>query len=107
MTPARRLLNAVLVVGIVDALLLLVLLYVAFVDRNESAISVIGPIHGVGYVILLILTARGAGEGYWGWWFPLVVLVTGGPIGSLLGEVRLRRQVRSRPLASSASSPSV
>jgi len=104
---ARRLLNAVLVVGVLDALLLLVLLYVAFVDRNEGAISVIGPIHGVGYVILLILTARGAGEGYWGWWFPLAVLVTGGPIGSLLGELRLRRQVRARPLASSASSPSV
>jgi len=106
-TGALRLLNAVLVVGILDGLLLLGLLYVAFVDRNESAISVIGPIHGVGYVILLILTARGAGEGHWGWWFPAAVLVTGGPIGSLLGEVRLRRQLRSRPLASSASSPSV
>jgi hypothetical protein len=27
----------------------------------------------------------------WGWWFPGVVLVTGGPLGSLLGELRLRR----------------
>jgi hypothetical protein len=53
---SRRLLNIVLVVGVLDALLLLVLLYVAFVNRNEEAISVLGPIHGMGYVALLALT---------------------------------------------------
>jgi hypothetical protein len=39
----RRRLNVVLAVGIADALLLVVLVYVAFIDRNEGAISIIGP----------------------------------------------------------------
>ena len=90
---ARKLLNAVLVVALLDALLLLVLLYVAFVDRSDSAVSVIGPIHGVGFIALLFLCARGAGERRWGWWFPAIVLVTGGPIGSLVGDFTLRRKL--------------
>jgi integral membrane protein len=90
---SRRLLNIVLVVGVLDALLLVVLLYVAFVNRNEEAISVLGPIHGMGYVALLALTGKGAQERRWGWWFPLAVLVTGGPVGSLIGEMRLRRRL--------------
>jgi integral membrane protein len=92
--PDRRLLNAVLVVGIVDALLLVALLYVAFVDRSDAAVSVLGPIHGVGYVLLLALTARGASDDQWGWWFPAIVLVTGGPLGSFIGEFKLRPRLR-------------
>jgi integral membrane protein len=90
---SRRLLNIVLVVGILDFLLLLVLVYVAFIDRNEEAISLLGPIHGVGFLALLGLTGKGASDGRWGWWFPIIVLITGGPIGSLIGEMRLRRRI--------------
>jgi integral membrane protein len=92
----RRALNVVLAVGIADALLLVVLMYVAFVDRSESAISVLGPIHGVGYVLLLYLTLRGAANRRWGWWFPGIVLITGGPIGSIVGDVVLRRRLNER-----------
>ncbi len=100
MTPSpdlgatRRLLNIILVVGILDALLLVVLLYFAFVNRDEEMISLLGPIHGVGFVALLGLTAKGTMDGRWGWWFPIAVLVTGGPLGSILGELRVRRQLR-------------
>ena len=97
--PDRRLLNAVLAVGITDALLLVVLVYFAFVDHSDAAVSVLGPIHGVGYLLLLGLTTRGVFDDQWGWWFPGLVLVTGGPIGSLVGEVILRRQVAGRELA--------
>jgi len=90
----RRLLNIILVVGILDALLLVVLLYFAFVNRDEEMISLLGPIHGVGFVALLGLTAKGTMDGRWGWWFPIAVLVTGGPLGSILGELRVRRQLR-------------
>jgi len=93
--PDRRLLNAVLVVGVVDALLLVVLLYFAVVDRSDAAVHVLGPIHGIGYLLLLGLTGRGAVEGQWGWWFPALVLVTGGPVGSLVGEVVLRGRTRA------------
>lgn len=91
-TP-RRLLNVVLAVGVTDFLLLLVLLYVAFVDRSDAAVHVLGPIHGVGFLILLGMTGFGAARRFWGWWFPALVLVTGGPIGSLAGEVVLRRRL--------------
>jgi hypothetical protein len=87
----RRLLDIALVVGILDALLLGVLLYVAWIDRSDTAISVIGPIHGLGFVALLGLTGYGAREGHWGWWYPGIVLVTGGPLGTLVGDVILRR----------------
>ena len=56
----RRALNIVLAVGVADALLLVVLLYFAFVDRSDAAVSVLGPIHGIGYLILLYLTVAGA-----------------------------------------------
>jgi integral membrane protein len=94
MSHPRRLLDAVLVVGAVDFLLLLVLLYVAFVADDDGAVSVLGPIHGLGFLALLYLTFRGAVERFWGWWFPAVVLVTGGPIGTLVGELVLRRKLR-------------
>ena len=90
----RKALNRVLAVGLADALLLVVLLYFAFVDRNEAAISVLGPIHGVGFLVLLFLTAQGAGERRWGWWFPGLVLVTGGPLGTIVGDLVLRRRER-------------
>jgi integral membrane protein len=90
----RRLLNVILIVGVLDALLLLVLLYFAFIDRNEEMISLLGPIHGVGFLALLGLTAKGAMDARWGWWFPLAVLVTGGPLGSIIGEVGVRRSLR-------------
>ena len=89
----RRALNQVLAVGIADALLLVVLVYFAFIDRSDSAVSVLGPIHGIGYLILLYLTVAGAGAKRWPWWFPAIVLVTGGPIGSIVGDIILRRRV--------------
>lgn len=92
--PDRRLLNAVLLVGVLDALLLVVLLYFAFVDRSDAAVSVLGPIHGIGYLLLLGLTGRGAVDDQWGWWFPGLVLITGGPIGSFIGEIVLRPKLR-------------
>ncbi len=91
----RRLLDITLVIGILDALLLVVLVYVAFIDRSDSAVSAIGPIHGFGFLALLGLTGYGAREGYWGWWFPAIVLVTGGPLGSIVGDVITRRRLRA------------
>lgn len=91
---ARRPLNIVLAVGIADALLLVVLLYFARVADDDSAVSILGPIHGVGFLALLYLTGKGAAEQLWGWWFPAVVLVTGGPIGTIVGDIVLRRRLR-------------
>ena len=43
--------------------------------------------------ILLFLTAQGAGENRWGWWFPAVVFVTGGPLGTIVGDLVLRKKL--------------
>src|SRR3954471_15251539 len=96
-TPdAKKLLNTVLAVGIADALLLVVLVYFAFIDRSDNAVHILGPIHGFGFLALLALTANGALQRFWGWWFPAIVVVTGGPIGSIVGDVILRGRVGER-----------
>jgi hypothetical protein len=92
--PPKKLLNIVLAVGIADALLLVVLVYFAFIDRSDTAVHILGPIHGLGFLALVALTANGALQRFWGWWFPAIVVVTGGPIGSIVGDVILRGRVR-------------
>ena len=86
----RRRLNVIRAVAVVDALLL-VPLVVAAVSGSEGVVDWLGPLHGFGFLTLLFLCVRGAGEGLWGWWFPAVVVVTLGPPGSLIGDVRIRR----------------
>jgi len=88
----RRRLNVIRAVAIVDALLL-VPLVIAALSESEGTVNWLGPIHGVGFLILLFLCARGAGEGLWGWWFPAIVVVTLGPPGSLIGDVRIRSRL--------------
>ena len=88
----RRALDRVRVVAVLDALLLVPLVWASLTER-ETLVSVLGPIHGVGFLLLLVLTAKGAGEERWGWWFPAVTLLTGGPLGSLVGDLRIRRSL--------------
>lgn len=89
-----RSLNVVRRVAIADGLLL-VPLVVAAILGEEGVVDVLGPMHGVGFLALMLLVLRGAGERRWGWWFPALVLVTLGPPGSLLGDVRIRRSLQS------------
>lgn len=95
--PARertlKQLNIVRVVAVLDAMLLVPLVYAAITDR-EGLVDVLGPLHGVGFLILVALTARGAVGRLWGWWFPALVVVTLGPPGSFIGDVRIRRGAR-------------
>ena len=87
-----RRLRVVRWVALADALLL-VPLVVAALSNAEGLVSVLGPIHGLGFLALLGLCVRGAGDGLWGWWFPALVVVTLGPPGSLIGDLRIRRRV--------------
>jgi len=91
-TTTLRRLNVIRVVAILD-FLLLVPLVVAAVAHSEGVIDVLGPAHGIGFVILLALCGHGAVQERWGWWFPALVVVTLGPPGSLIGDVRIRRQL--------------
>ena len=89
---ARRLLRWVAIAAAVD-FLLLVPLVIASISDADDVIHVLGPIHGIGYLILLYLTVAGAGAKRWGWWFPGIVLITGGPLGSIVGDLILRRRL--------------
>ena len=88
----RKLLRWVAIAAALDFLLLIPLLYASFTD-NHDLISVLGPIHGIGYLIQLFLTVVGAGEKRWGWWFPALVFVTGGPLGTIAGDLVLRKRL--------------
>ena len=90
----RRKLGVIRILALADAILLAVLLFAAITDA-EGLVSVLGPIHGIGFLVLLFLCAQGAGEGRWGWWFPAIVLVTAGPPGSLIGDLRIRRALNA------------
>ena len=88
----RKLLRWVAIAAAVDFLLLIPLVYASLSD-NDSLVSILGPIHGVGFLIQLFLTVRGAGERLWGWWFPAIVVVTLGPPGALIGHVKVSRDL--------------
>ncbi len=92
-TTIKRL-NQIRIIAILDLLLLIPLLMdVVQIIDSEQMVSIIGPIHGIGFLLLIFLCVRGAGEGRWGWWFPAIVVVTLGPVGSLYGEHRIRTQI--------------
>lgn len=88
----KRQLNIVLIVALLDALLLVPLVY-GLISGDDVHKQILGPIHGVGFLILLFLTARGALQKLWGWWFPAIVVVTGGPPGSIVGDLIVRSRL--------------
>lgn len=90
-TTIRRL-NVIRWVALLD-FLLLVPLVIAAIKESDGVVSVLGPIHGIGFLILLGLCIRGWAEDRWGLWFPALVVVTLGPLGSLIGERRIRREL--------------
>ena len=87
-------LRLIRIVAIVD-FVLLVPLVVAALSHAEAVVDVLGPVHGAGFLLLLFLCVRGVGEDRWGWWFPVLVVVTLGPPGSLIGERRIRRALEA------------
>ena len=91
--PDSEVLSALRVVAIVAVIdfLLLVPLVIAALQHAESTVDVLGPLHGAGFVILVGLVVRGAAKGLWGWWFPVLTVVTGGPPGCLAGDIYIRR----------------
>ncbi len=88
----RRRLNVILVLAIVDAVLLVPLLAHRFGDLDIPVFP-IGLTHGLLFLALVGLCAKGALDGLWRWWFPVITVVTGGPPGSIVGDVIIRRRL--------------
>jgi hypothetical protein len=89
---ARRRLRIVRMVSLAD-LVLLVLLVSASLLGERGFVRVLGPLHGGTFLLLLTLIGTAAADRLWGWWFFVLTMVTGGPIGALIGEWRLHRQL--------------
>ena len=54
----------------------------------------LGPIHGTLFIVLIGLCAYGSMQKWWGWWFPIITVITLGPPGSLIGDFIVRRKLR-------------
>jgi hypothetical protein len=87
-----RRLRIVRLVAFVDLVLLLALVSAALTG-NRGLVHVLGPIHGINYLLLLVIVGTAAIDGIWGWWFPVVVLLTAGPPGAFIGEWMIHRRI--------------
>lgn len=87
-----RRLNVILVLAIVDAILLVPLLLHRFADLDVPVFP-IGMTHGLLFLALVGLCAKGALDRLWGWWFPAITVITGGPLGSIAGDIIVRRRL--------------
>jgi hypothetical protein len=90
----RRWLNILAWVAVLDFILLIPLLYSAsFFADHHGVVQVLGPIHGFGFLVMLAICIRGVGERWWGWWFPAIIVITLGPLGSLIGDWLVRKRI--------------
>ena len=80
-------------------LLLLAALITSAVTGARDLVHILGPLHGVNFLLLIALVGIGAIDALWGWWFPALVLFTAGPPGAFIGEwiIRHRLAKDSRP----------
>ena len=88
----RKRLRIVQVVALVDFVLLVTLISAA-VTRQQNIVHILGPLHGINFLLLLVIVATAALDGLWGWWFPVLVLLTAGPPGAFIGEWLLYRRI--------------
>lgn len=89
----KRRLRLVRWLALLDAVLLVVLVISAL--TKSPAVHVLGPLHGVNFLLLLVTTATAALDGLWGWWFSALILCTAGPIGAFIGERIIMRRAKA------------
>ena len=87
----RRRLRVLRYLALLDAVLLIALVLSALTG-TRGLVHILGPLHGVNFLILLVTAGTAALDGLWGWWFPALILVTAGPIGTLIGERAIIRR---------------
>jgi hypothetical protein len=98
----RRRLRIVRLFALLDLLLLIALVWAALTGHREI-VHILGPLHGINYLLLLVIVAVAALDGLWGWWFPLAVLLTAGPPGAFIGEWIMHRRLRVSSVATQES----
>ena len=88
--PRGQELNRLRLLSLIDGLLLAALLWAAITERHE-AVEVLGPVHGVLFLILIAGLALAARRGWLSWRFVGLVVVLG-PLASVPGLERYRRR---------------
>lgn len=81
----------------IDLILLVALLASSF-SKQRDFVHVLGPLHGINFLLLIAIVGTAALDGLWGLWFPLVVLLTAGAPGALIGEWIIKRRIQSQPI---------
>ncbi len=89
--------------ALLDAVLLIALVLSALTG-TRNLVHILGPLHGVNFLILLVTAGTAALDGLWGWWFPALILVTAGPIGTFIGDrAIIRREAALTPARDGAA----
>lgn len=102
-TPARirQRLRLVRWVALLDLLLLVALLASSLTGQREF-VRVLGPLHGINFLLLIALAVTAVLDRLWGWWFPIAILLTAGPPGALIGEQVIVRRLAAASTGESA-----
>lgn len=79
-------------IALIDAILLIMLVTSSLLGAREL-VSILGPLHGGNFLLLLTMIGVGVADGLWSWWFFVATLLTGGPIGAFVGEWLIRRRI--------------
>jgi hypothetical protein len=73
-------------------LILLIALVASSLSGQREFVRVLGPLHGINFLLLVVVAAKAAIDGLWGWWFPAAILLTAEPPGALIGEWVIARR---------------
>lgn len=101
MTPVQRTeriyrrLRTLRLMALVDLVLLLALVSSALTGQREL-VQILGPLHGINFLLLLVIVVLGAVDGIWAWWFPVAVFLTAGPPGAFIGEWIIARRINAQ-----------
>jgi hypothetical protein len=76
----------------IDLALLLALVSSALTNHRDF-VHVLGPLHGINFLLLVAIAATAALDGLWSWWFPLAIFLTGGAPGALIGEKIIKAKI--------------
>ena len=77
-------------------LILLIALVASALSNQRDFVHVLGPLHGINFLLLVAIAATAALDGLWSWWFPLAVFFTGGALGALIGERIIKRRIETQ-----------
>src|SRR3712207_4815983 len=84
---------------------LLIMLVASSLTGQRAFVSVLGPLHGINFLLLVVVVAVAALDGLWGWWYPLVIVLTAGPIGAFVGERIILRRMGTQAVETHPNHP--